>query len=82
MEKGLKNLNHAYRSAQKKNITDDEHDNDDIGTFGLEEEQDDQVLEKSKPNQFTQGYDISQRPVSDISSIQSMLDSYPRPAQT
>ena len=72
MEKGLKNLNQAYRSAQKKQGTyDGNHDDSGIGHSDMDE--DDRrpdVLESVAENPFQQHYPtVTQQRMPSINNI-------------
>jgi hypothetical protein len=78
MEKGMKNLNQAYRSAQKKNGTyEDSHGDSGIGHSDLDEEDDRLPNIPEGFSQYPQEYSPQQR----VPSIQSMLHQYPGPIQ-
>lgn len=87
MEKGLKNLAQAYRSAQKKQGTyTDSHDDSGIGISDLEEESDDRHPEL--PDVQEAGYPYSHYPTTQqqqqhhqqrVPSIQALLGQYPGP---
>lgn len=74
MEKGLKNLNQAYRSSQRKQGTyDGSHDDSGIGISDLDEESDDRTGELPENvdhfAQYPHGYHPQQQRVPSIQSI-------------
>ncbi|KNG47297.1 chromatin binding protein [Stemphylium lycopersici] len=79
MEKGLKNLTQAYRSAQRKldNGTYDHHEDSGIGISDLEEEQEDHHADMSHmstiPESHYSAYQSYPQQQQRVPSIQSML---------
>jgi hypothetical protein len=80
MEKGLKNLTQAFRSAQKKLENGTYHDQDSgIGISDLEEEQEDHHVEMPamptlpEAHYYSNGYPSQQQQQQRVPSIQSML---------
>jgi hypothetical protein len=80
MEKGLKNLTQAYRSAQKKleNGTYHDHEDSGVGVSDLEEEQEDHVVDLQQhmstiPETHYTGYPPYPMHQQRVPSIQSML---------
>lgn len=75
MEKGLKNLNQAYRSAQKKQGTyDGQHDDSGVAISDLDEENDDRLPDVPEASvQLDYSFPMQAR----VPSIQSMLVTYP-----
>lgn len=74
MEKGLKNLAQACRSAQKKQGTYEEGDSG-VGHSDMDEEQDEHMPGIPESTMSYQGYPNQQR----VPSIQNMLQQYPGP---
>jgi hypothetical protein len=79
MEKGLKNLTQAYRSAQKKleNGTYHDHDDSGVGVSDLEEEQEDHRVDlhnmSTIPDTHYSAYPSYPMHQQRVPSIQSML---------
>src|SRR2546428_734697 len=82
MEKGLKNLNQAHRSAQKKQGTyDSSHDDSAIGVSDLDEEPDDRPADLPEADpaalQYQTGFHSQRR----VPSIHAILQQ-PMPRQS
>ncbi|KAF2476241.1 uncharacterized protein BDR25DRAFT_277253 [Lindgomyces ingoldianus] len=76
MEKGLKNLSQAYRSAQKKQGTYDSQDDSGIGVSDPEDEADDRHADMNDIPEGSVQYPASNSSGQRVPSIQSMLQ-YP-----
>lgn len=84
MEKGLKNLNQAYRSAQKKQGTgtyDEDHGDSGIGHSDVDEEHEERVPSSALSDMADTGYQFrssyAQRQHQRVPSIQNMLQHQP-----